>query len=74
MTDQTWYRMSLADVELLADVVAELDAIKNLVPSECPGVREAAVLVARGHNTLQRVLGSDAHLIYSPESNEVNPT
>lgn len=69
MSEQPWYRLSLADVQLLASAVADLDGLKNLAP-EGPDRQQTASLVDRAHTTLHRILGDDLALIYAPEDKE----
>lgn len=61
------YQATLDDIKLLADVTAQLDHIKNLIPAQCGAAQEAALLVDQGHDALTRILGADTHLVYSQE-------
>jgi hypothetical protein len=60
------YTVSIDDIKLLAYTTAQLDHVKGLLPESCAAVRESVVLVNRAHNTLERILGDDAALVYAP--------
>lgn len=61
------YPATIEDMALFADMAAQLDHVKSLLPAECEAVRECAVLQARGHDAVMRLLGEDGHLVYAPD-------
>lgn len=64
------YIARLEDIQLLSDVTAQLDHVKNLLQAEWVAVVESAALVERAHTTLERILGEDVALVYSPDDME----
>ena len=64
------YAATLEELRLLADVTAQLDHVKNLLQAERVAVAESAALVKRAHTTLERILGDDVALVYSPDDME----
>lgn len=66
----TRYQARLEDIQLLADVTAQLDHVKNLLQAQWVAVAESAALVKRAHTTLERILGDDVALVYSPDDME----
>lgn len=64
------YVIRLSDVRQLARLASLADDLKNYIPLGCAIVGEAADMVARSHNTLQRVLGADAARVYGPAERE----
>lgn len=64
------YIARLEDIKLLSDVVCQLDCQKNQQPAESEAVRNLTVLVNRAHDTLIRMLGDDAGLVYAAEDEE----
>lgn len=67
------YAAALDDIRLLADVTAQLDHMKNLLPAECAAVHESFVLVNQAHTILERILGDDVALVYA-QIDEEQPT
>jgi hypothetical protein len=63
------YLATLDDIKLLADVAAQLDHVKNLAPPAA--WYECGRLVAQAHTTLERILGADVALVYSPDPEEI---
>lgn len=61
------YPATIADLSPFADMAAQIDHVRSLLPAECLAVRECAVLQARGHDAVTRLLGSDEHLVYAPD-------
>jgi hypothetical protein len=64
------YAIALDRVKLLADVIAQLDYIKNFLPSGCKALAESEYLVNQGHAVLTKLLGADECLVYSPIEEE----
>lgn len=67
------YPATLADLGLFADMAAQLDHVKSLLPAECLAVRECAVLQARGHAAVMRLLGDEEPLVYGPDDGSSQP-
>ncbi len=61
------YPATVEDMALFANMAAQLDHVKSLLPAECEAVRECAVLQACGHDAVTRLLGADEHLVYAPD-------
>lgn len=59
------FSLPLADIQVLALAIAELDHVKRQAPAD--RACDAAELVEQGHAVLARALGDDAALIYAPD-------
>lgn len=58
------YAATLSDLKLFSDLAAQLDDVKSRLPKDSPVRCESQVLVDHGHAAVERLLGTDAHLIY----------
>lgn len=63
------YLTNLHGVKTLADIVAQLDHVKNLLPKGSLAQQESSAMIDHGHDVLERMLGRDIALVYrDPES------
>lgn len=60
------YSTDIHGVKLLSDIVAHLDHVKNLLPTDSMAYGESYALIDHGHDLIERMLGDDTALIYGP--------